>query len=400
MCATTSESTVKTRSVQCVERIFAWVVVSALCCGTVLAAVASAQPDAQGATPPDTTQPPPASPPQVPATSEDEGKMSVEDYCKASANAETPVCKAFAAGKCVVGLKVALCRERLKTPWDRVRETFLNSTLVDGILGLLTAAAATGLAYLRRRLKELEKRLGDPFFASTIQSAFETKGVNLVLVGEGGSGKTSIIRALSGSKIANPAQTTLTLDTYNLVWEVDVNRGGNSKARRITRVYVEDYRGQATKDLAFNTTVVERENSIPATVMVIVVDLFRAVGPLGPPASPSANWDDDRVSLQETQYSETTLDILAGISKRIVHVCLFINKADLIRPYTRDSTANIRNRYMALATRITQEFGGVRFTSIVGSATSGWGIVGHDEADSNTKTLLEILADASVDIKL
>lgn len=332
-----------------------------------------------------------------------ERDLPIEGYCQNPANSGTDVCKAYQSGTCVKGLTVDLCRERLSQQgfgWvvSLAKEKLISKEAVGGVFALLAAVLSFAFASATKKVKVLEQRLGDPLFARPKEREFETRAVNVLLVAEGGSGKTSLIRALSGSRSADPALPTTSFDAYNLVWEIDLKKSDVQQVRTITRVYIEDYEGQQSKKRAHDLTLKKREEMVPATVVVILVDLFVTQKRPSPPAQPRAKWDEKRVAVQDAQYSTAYLDAVAGIASKATHVCLFINKADLIRPYEATTTDDILKRYEKLAERIAEEFRGQKFFRIVGSATTGWGVVGYGDGDNGTKTLLELIVDASVRI--
>src|SRR4051794_36478121 len=83
---------------------------------SVVVQVAAAQPNSQPPTSPPAAGTPAPSVQARPAPSV-QGAAPIEEYCKSGDNADTAVCKAFASGKCVSGLTVALCQERLGSIW-------------------------------------------------------------------------------------------------------------------------------------------------------------------------------------------------------------------------------------------------------------------------------------------
>jgi hypothetical protein len=131
--------------------------------------------------------------------------------------------------------------------WAKILEAFAEQTtnFVLLLIALFSTAMAAWLKLRFEALKDkvaiLSSRILDPFF--TRPELFDQYATNLILIGEGGSGKTTIVHALSGCNEAAPDIATSIKSTYTLVNEVSIETG-QQLTRRLVRVYTDDYAGQ------------------------------------------------------------------------------------------------------------------------------------------------------------
>ena len=337
---------------------------------------------------------------QAPSATEPPSDQPIEKYCADPTRQGTDVCLALARGECK-GFTVGLCEQRDEVHLPRWLSGIIGDpTVQKATAGVIIAVLAVLLATLRVRFNALAARLGDPFFKRPNDRNFETLGVNVVLIGEGGSGKTSIIRGLSGSRAADPALPTDSYAAYNVVHEVDVKKEGQPPVRRIVRMYIEDYEGQKLKTRVLDPRLKIRERAVPSTIVIVVVDLFAVRARTAPAIIPQTTWDQARVDWNCEQYPEAMLDVLSGISTVCRHVCLFINKSDLILPFSRTTKARILEAYAPLRTRLSGRFRHVNYHEVVGAATCGLGVVGYDDVRKVPETLLELILAAAVPVDM
>ena len=328
----------------------------------------------------------------------------ISTYCGVGVNADLKVCAAYRERTCTEGVTVDLCRKKLNqgffgSIFDNVTS---NPGLRDALGALIIAALGAVIALARRKIKVLDDRLGDPLLLRPEAAKYETRGVNVLLVGLGGSGKTSIIRALSGCGEANPAAGTSVRNVkiYNLVQEVDVQADNREITHTVNRIYIEDYAGQEAGRRLHDPAIKKREQIIPSTVICIVVDLFHPPTSADQGLAPSDSWSEKRVKEQIKEYPKGMLNGIRRMSDTCKQVCLFINKADLLTPYEASTHESILDRYSTLRSEISFEFQSVPFSTIVGAAATGWGISGHDPSKRNTPTLLELINRAATPIDL
>src|SRR5262249_44108221 len=135
-------------------------------------------------------------------------------------------------------------RESVWFDWERALNE-IRKYAVELSLALISAGLIALVAWLKAKLsqvktfaRDLEDRVFDPFFRRP--TLYEQYATNLILIGEGGSGKTTILHALTGSDDIKPDVATNELSTYTLVNEVTIERKGRV-VRRLFRIYADDY---------------------------------------------------------------------------------------------------------------------------------------------------------------
>lgn len=325
---------------------------------------------------------------------------------------EPEVCEALENNICLRNVEnsIELCRSKLseleeEKPWWSKLGKIISGSFKDQNFGQITsfitwavgAVLAGIIAYFRSIINTLVSRLGDPLIKKR-KVKYSTKGVNLLLIGEGGSGKTSIIRALSGSYDAAPDKSTAFPRTYSIVHEVDVIDENGGIKRSLERIYANDYRGQDSSQLMQTNELTKREKRIASTIMVIVVDLFALAPAGGDPLEPQRQPDQQRIDSQIAAYPPNMLDIIFNLSDSLSGVVLFINKVDLIRQMPPRNIRDAKQAYEDLATILHERGKHFAFEVIVGSASKGLGITGFDPTEKQSTTLYEFIKSKMVDI--
>jgi len=266
-------------------------------------------------------------------------------------------------------------------------------TEIIGVLiaGLLAALAWLKISFnnLRNNARKALSRLADPFISLDLE--YDSRALNVVLVGEGGSGKTTIIRSLTAAPEAVPAIATDSISTYSLIQEMTVQSEQGEK-RRLFRIFIDDYVGQNLPEALEDDAINNRLQMIPATLLVIVVDLF----PYEKDTQNSLKKeiDTDRVAYQIGIYNEPVMQILLRRAQSSKYVVLFINKIDMISPLSPKKISDAIAAYKPLIEKL-EDKRGRRLHVIVGSARAGNGVVGYDEGHEDQKSLLQIMHDAS-----
>ena len=96
----------------------------------------------------------------------------------------------------------------------------ITSAITAGVIAWLQKLRGN-VGTLKDSLLTYKQRLSDPVLSTPSRSS-DVEGVNVVLIGDGGVGKTSIVRALSGSPFADPHSASDGEETYAHAQEVDL----------------------------------------------------------------------------------------------------------------------------------------------------------------------------------
>lgn len=235
-----------------------------------------------------------------------------------------------------------------------------------GAIGSLIAVSllTTISAWFMKRISGLKKRLAGPRFNLPLKS--EERINRVLLVGIGGSGKTTFIRSVTNHPDANPRIKTGSVKTYSMVHELTT--GGTSIVNRID---VDDYRGQNFGDVVGENMLRAAKGDLtPINSIVIIVDTI-------PPPNREHQVPDitnqvvlARVAENIDAWNDQILDTLFSLAKgRIEYLCLFVNKADILtrRPFHLWKPILLR-LYDPLIQKIRPRTDDILFETFVGSA--------------------------------
>lgn len=268
----------------------------------------------------------------------------------------------------------------------------LATEIILGLVSIVSIAVATlktaALTKLQSLVQKLTDRLSDPFYSRPEE--YRQSAINVIVVGEGGSGKTSLIKALTDSDFARPDISTDSLDSYSIVREETVTNPNGKIARSLLRIYVDDYIGQRFDQIASNPLLKKRQEIIEASVLVIVVDLF-SPAQQGDEVQPQESIDNARVRRNVRFYdNDGIIQILTSILNKGQNIILFINKLDLLLPRDNESVEDIKKKFNTVIKRLNIR--GKKLDIIVGSAETGEGICG---SGINYNSLIQIVRNAA-----
>ena len=215
----------------------------------------------------------------------------------------------------------------------------------------------------------------------------EDKRNTLLLIGLGGSGKTSVIKTLLRNSQANPEEKTEKFEIYSgqIVSET-VNYENTQQTLDINKptrywFYVADYLGQNIGQLVRSFVVQQKKQYSPlaygyVTSLVLIVDLFPDKNsPQDPDPEPQPLPDENRINKHNNEWNDTSLDAIFGLlTNELKYVCLFINKVDLMSDRQTGSDQRYISYFKDLARRIQKRCGDAKFEIILGSAKRGTGI--------------------------
>jgi GTPase SAR1 family protein len=239
------------------------------------------------------------------------------------------------------------------------------ATAVFGFLGIVIQEA-------RKRKTENYYRHGlrDP-----VRIGPKERRNSMILVGLGGTGKTTLIRSLIRDPKANPDERT---EHYELYHGAQSAKGDEYKYL----FFISDYKGQdiATLVGSFIAQQLKLYSAMAyghVQTIILMVDL---VSPRNdyrdPDPQPVDEPDPERIKLHIEQWSELALDAVKGLitDDSLRHVCLFINKVDLIRRRGQEADEKCIKKFDPLRERLIARFGN-RVHVILGSTRAGTGLV-------------------------
>ena len=267
-----------------------------------------------------------------------------------------------------------------------------DSTFITAVKSFLFAAFGAAATYLSslfktRKYKEasvkyetqvndLSRRLSGVRFG--LPEKWIESYNRVLLVGEAGTGKTTLIRNLLSNRSANPRVSTSDLRTYSLVHEIIYQTNVSSfSTSYVCRIDIDDYRGQSLGQILNDWKNDFRPDGALACCSVIfVVDLFAPLKDSDAVLPQQDRWSAARVRHNLAQSPENLIQAI--IDKvdlgNLKYVCLFVNKVDLLNNISSETVSEIKGQYQRLSQYIKRSLSGVDFEVIVGSADKGIGV--------------------------
>lgn len=251
--------------------------------------------------------------------------------------------------------------------------------LVNGLMNfavttIVLLSIALGLWIRIRYLKRLNGKIKSELRGITLpkQTDVDESRNSTILLGIGGTGKTTLIRSLFNDPRANPNIKTAKYAIYGKAEEVPAER----PAKRC-RFYISDYRGQNLGDLM--RAFVEQQMKPYSEMrygyinsLILIVDVVKPPTSQGNHIQMVTSYDEERVSRHLQEWNAQALDAVFGMmTDTLKYVCLFINKFDLIESHSVEMESNIRSAFEPLRHALEERCDGVNFEVLIGSARNG-----------------------------
>lgn len=203
------------------------------------------------------------------------------------------------------------------------------------------------------------------FLSNWSKRSHRAESKPILFVGVGGSGKTSLIMALT-----RDMSSTKTVTTGVNVWPLKITSNGERESFALIDTVGQDF-GTALSAIPSQSSKYNFTSTY-AKALVLVVDVVPASRDVQEHVSHS-KIDPERVKTQLAHYNDVVLEIFSGVTEQGGSIILFINKLDAIDDTPTNIRTNAENAYSPLIDRLTK-FRGRRVEVITGSALTGEGV--------------------------
>ena len=263
-----------------------------------------------------------------------------------------------------------------RTAWQTYQATLnlangvVNFVFTTIMLLLFALVLLLRIRYWKKLNRKIERELRGIKLPK--QTAVDESRNSTILLGIGGTGKTTLIRSLFNDPRANPNIKTAKYAIYSKSEEVPAE----TPAKRCV-FYISDYRGQNLGDLirAFVEQQIKPYSEMRyghINSLVLIVDLVKPPASQGNHAQMVNSYDEERVLRHLQEWNDQALDAVFGMmTDELKYACLFINKYDLIEDHTVEMEANIKRAFGPLRDALEERCDGVNFDVLIGSARNG-----------------------------
>jgi GTPase SAR1 family protein len=177
---------------------------------------------------------------------------------------------------------------------------------------------------------------------------------SIILIGLGGTGKTTLIKALTGHPSIEPDKKT---DQYAIYRSFIANPDNTNKKADGCWYYISDYRGQNIGELigAFISQQFSQYSPMAygfINTLILIVDLLPYTNIRDGKTFDKP--DDQRITEQLNEWNETALSAVFGLLtyESLTVICLYINKLDLLGPQSQDDKERYKKSFLDLIERI------------------------------------------------
>ena len=254
---------------------------------------------------------------------------------------------------------------------------FSNPLVPSGLLGGLSLTLTLRIVVLRRQRNRAKVALEGASLPVKVE--VDERRNSIMLLGIGGTGKTTLIRSLFNDNTANPDIRTDKYVIYSKTERIPAPSPESSCS-----LYISDYVGQ---NLGMLIRAFLEEQARPYSPMrygfveslILMVDVVRPPSLQDQPQDANVNmvhtYDKARVEEHLEQWNTQSLDAVFGMmTATLGYVCLFINKVDLLKNRTVEIDRDIMNIFEPLRRALQARCAGAEFETLIGSALNGGGI--------------------------
>jgi signal recognition particle receptor subunit beta len=252
--------------------------------------------------------------------------------------------------------------------------------IVSGMLKLKFSSLENELRNETEKSEQLSRRLAGPRFSLPEKS--KEKYVRVAIAGLGGTGKTSLIRKISGCRLADPRRKTGSAKTYSFIKEI-----AYEDRTEVYRIDLEDYRGQNVAELL--TNIHASDKRFPVTAIIMMVDLFETESDMATFEGENVYWDETRVNKHLREWSDSLIGALLAATPEVKYICLFINKADLVNVPIKTVSREIESLFVPIISSFKARGADKLIKILIGSALTDFML--------NT-LVIELTEDASVEL--
>lgn len=219
-------------------------------------------------------------------------------------------------------------------------------------------------------------------FVLPVQVPNLDKRNSIILLGIGGTGKTSIIKGLLNNNEANPNEKTENFTMYEgnrfSVKEEEKETNKANKSNSKYWFYIADYKGQNIGQLVRSFIIQQKKPFSPLayghiTSLILMVDLVTPKEEAHYEDIPKQEkYNQERVNTHVTEWNDTALDAIFGLlTSELRYVCIFINKVDLMNNRSYEAEERYIKIFQPMQEKIKKRVGRATVKTYLGSARDG-----------------------------
>lgn len=251
----------------------------------------------------------------------------------------------------------------------------MDEGLVAIITVVITATVTLVVEFGKRRAI---RKVKDSYILP-VQVPHCDKRNSILLLGLGGTGKTSIIKGLLSNDEADPNERTENFTIYKGDrLSIKENTGKKTDISSRFWFYIADYKGQNIGQLVRSFIVQQKKPFSPlayghVTSLILMVDL---IAPKKEDhhedIKKQESYDTERVKKHSDEWNDTSLDAIFGLlTSELRYVSIFINKVDLMSDRSYDAEQCYTNLFKDIHEKVKKRSGRATVKTYLGSAKDG-----------------------------